>query len=177
METVEENDVLHIFEVVLILPKRPRPTEVLREGNREKHHRDSKVQLIERCPKEAHTIILLQLLKKETDSKCQFMLLDALWLEGIRMNVRNRVFDILLVVVILSAAGFIGYRYFVSSRSTGSPVAVGTGAAVVATAPSVNLEREAQRPAHPQWLLVVLSGLDRHKWADNLSQKSVRISM
>lgn len=93
------------------------------------------------------------------------------------MNVRNRVFDILLVVVILSAAGFIGYRYFVSSRSTGSPVAVGTGAAVVATAPSVNLEREAQRPAHPQWLLVVLSGLDRHKWADNLSQKSVRISM
>lgn len=86
------------------------------------------------------------------------------------MNVRNRVFDILLVVVILSAAGYIGYRYFVSSRSAGSPVAVGTGAAVVATAPSVNLEREAQRPAHPQWLLVKVLPVEAEKYQEVLKK-------
>ena len=98
------------------------------------------------------------------------MLLLAFALEGIGMNVRNRIFDILLVVVILSAASFIGYRYFVSSRSTGSPVAVGTGTAVVVTAPTVNIEREAQRPAHPQWLLVKVLPVEADKYQEVLKK-------
>lgn len=77
---------------------------------------------------------------------------------------RNRIFDILLVVVILAAAGFIGYRYLSSSKPSESAAVGDSGASAVATAPAVSLERGEERPAHPQWLLEKVQPISTEKY-------------
>lgn len=76
------------------------------------------------------------------------------------MGMKNRIVDIVLVVVILSAAGFIGYRYFMASEASRPTTAGPLDSNPIVTGPVVGLARETERPAHPQWLLVKVQPIE-----------------